>query len=797
MASTDVDDLQRKNAALRERLSRLSEASRRVTEDLDLDVVLQEVADGARLLTSARTAGLTILDEDGQLQDFITSGLSAEERQQLIDWPDGIRFFSKLSAVLEPLRLDDILDYAAAQGLTPGVDPPTTPWGPFLGAPIRMGDRQIGNFYLGGGEGAGEFSAEDEEVLAMFADQAALAITNARRHQSEQRARADLQTLIDTTPVGVVVFDAHSGVLVSYNQEVARMMDSLLDPDQSPEELLPVLIFRRADGREFSLAVFPLAEALRASETVHAEEITISIPDGRSITALVNAGMIRSDEGDAESLIVTLQDMTSLQEHERMRAEFLAMVSHEMRRPLAAIKGSAAAAQGGNSRLDAAETRQFFRIIEDQADSAFDLINDLLDVARIEAGALPLEPEPTDVSVLIEQARVASLSREGRHNIGIDAPTDLPRVMVDRRRTVQVIGNLLDNAARHSPERAPIRIAAVEQDEHVLISIEDQGVGVAQERLPELFRKFSRLDPEAPASGSLSSGLGLALCKELVEAQGGRIWAESDGPGRGTRFSFTIPLAEETPTVPAQLPASLNRSRGQASAQQARILAVDDDPLALRYVHDALVEAGYAVIATGDQEEARQLMEAEQPHLALLDLMLPETDGIELMQDLLKIADIPMIFLSNYGKDQVIAKAFDLGADDYIVKPFSPTELVARIRTAIRRRSARTIYPDEPYLRGDLRIDFAERKVTLAGQTLQLTSTEHDLLCTLAANAGRVMTFQQLLGQVWGRHSKGDARVIRTCLLRLRGKLDEDGSNPKYIFSEPRVGYRMVEADRP
>ena len=322
------DDPMREIAALRERLSRLSEASLHITEDLDLNAVLQGVLDGARSLTGARMGGVTILDDSGQLQDFITSGLTDEDHQRFVNLPGGPEFFAYLSSLPEPLRLADFSAHTTALGL-PEVGPPLGPVGSFLGAPIRLRGVRAGNLYLSDKEGGGEFTQDDEETLAMFASHAAMAIANARRHREEQRARAYLETLIDTTPVGVVVFNAVSGVPVSLNREGRRLVDGLTNPGQTAEQLLDVLTFRRADGREISLREFPLAEALSTGETVRAEEIVIGVPDGRSVSVLLNATAIRSEEGQVESVVVTLQDMTALEELDRLRAEFLGMVSHE------------------------------------------------------------------------------------------------------------------------------------------------------------------------------------------------------------------------------------------------------------------------------------------------------------------------------------------------------------------------------------------------------------------------------------------------------------------------------------
>ena len=143
---------------------------------------------------------------------------------------------------------------------------------------------------------------------------------------------------------------------------------------------------------------------------------------------------------------------------------------------------------------------------------------------------------------------------------------------------------------------------------------------------------------------------------------------------------------------------------------------------------------------TADPEQALSLVVKEKPQLALLDLMLPGTDGIELMQRIFESADVPVIFLSAYGRDQIVERAFEMGAADYVVKPFSPTELVARIKAALRKRAEpQRAEPSEPFVLGDLAIDYAERRVTVAGRTVELTATEYNLLFELSTNAGRVL----------------------------------------------------------
>ncbi len=789
------DNLLREIAQLRDRLSRLSEASLRITGDLDFDTVLQEVVDGARSLTSSRYGAITVLGDAGQTPDFIVSGLTREEHQGLWDMSEGLGFFEYLSGLGEPLRVSNIDSHLKALDMPDFL--PSVSVTSLLVAPILHRGVGVGTIYLAHGPGGREFTREDEETLVLFASQAAMAIANARRHREERWARADLETLMDTSPVGVVVFDARTGAPVSLNREARRLVDSLRNADQSPEDLLDVVTFRHADGREVSLREFPMADLLRAGKTVRAEEIVLRVPDGRTVRVLLNATPILSEQGVVDSVVVTLQDMADIEEMERLRAEFLAMVSHELRQPLTSIKGAAATVLGSPVDLDPAVVRQFFRIIEDQADHMNALVADLLDVARIETGTLPVSPEAAEVAVLVDRARGAFISAGGRSNLAIDIGMDLPMVMADRRRIVQVLANLLTNAAHNSPESSVIRVTAVREDVHVAITVTDEGRGIPAEGLPHLFRKFSMVQSDDRRE---NTGLGLAISKGIVEAHGGRIWAKSDGQGLGARFTFTLPTlgVSGIGASSALPPVSTRSSQSEESEEeQERILVVDDDPQTLRYVRDTLAQSGYAPIVTGEPEEAVRLIEEERPQLALLDMMLPGTDGIELMEEILKTVNVPVIFLSAYGRDELVAKALDKGAVDYIVKPFSPTELAARIRAALRRREVSE--PSEPYMLGDLTIDYISRRVTLASRSVPLVAMEYKMLVELSANAGRTLTYDHLLERVWGVRGgeDRDVRPMRTIVSKLRRKLGENADNPIYIFTEPRVGYRMMRGEPP
>ena len=776
------DETNREIHALRERISALSAAILRISASLDLATVLQEVVDSARTLTGARYGVIATIDEAGEVQDFVSSGFTDEEHLQMAQWPDGPRLFEHLRNQPGPLQVGDLHDYVRSLGFSPNLMVSST----LQGVPMRHRGVQVGNFFLAEKEDAPEFTDEDEEVLMLFASQAATAIANARTHRNELRARADLEALVETSPVGVVVFDARNGHPVSFNREARRIAEGLRTPDRPVEELHKVLTCRFADGREVALSEIPITQTFINAEIMRAEEIVLSVPDGRSVRTLINMTPIRSEEGEVLSVVVTMQDLAPLEELERQRAEFLGMVSHELRAPLTSIKGSAASVLDAAPALPQAEMLQFFRIIDQQADHMRGIIGNLLDAGRIEAGTLSVDSEPLEVATLVDRARNTFLSGGGRHTVHIDLPPDLPRVMADRERIVQVLNNLLSNAARHSPESSPIRVEATREGVHVTVSVCDEGRGVPPEMLTQLFRKHVALSGRNAEGGVGTTGLGLAVCKGLVEAHGGRIRAESPGLGQGARFTFTLPVAEvERGVAQGQSTPSGTRPPGDPR-EKPRILIVDDDPQSLRYARDALTEAGYAPLVTGEPGELSSLIRTEKPQLVLLDLLLPGADGIELMARVPELSDLPVIFISGYGRDETIARAFESGAADYIVKPFSPTELTARVGAVLRSRAG-----SEPFVLGELAIDYERRRVTVGGRAVPLTTTEYELLRILSVNAGRVVTFESLLRQVWGAKYSADTGPARAFVKKLRAKLGDDAASPTYIFNERGVGYRM------
>lgn len=778
------------SAGASDRLSRLREATSRISDNLALDEVLQEVIHSARDLTDARYGVIATQGESNQPEDFFTSGASAEEREALHSHPSGTELWQFFSTLPGPLRVADFASHSRSLGLPPlrGV-----PVKAFMAAPIRSQQVGVGNIYLARDADGPEFTREDEDILVMFAAQTALVIANARRYRDEQRAHARLEALVATSPVGVALLDARSGVALSLNREAERITEALLMPNRQSEDLLHEVTVQRLDGRVVSLIDSPLAEVLGNGETVRAEEIVISVPDGRSISTLINATPMRSDDGELETLVVTMQDMTGLDEPAKLRAEFLSMVSRELHVPLTSIKGAAATLQQSLSSLDPAMMVEFLQIIESQADLMRDLIIDLLDAARIETGTLAIKPVATEAPSILDEARNTFLSEHASQRCSIEAEPNLPWVMADRDRIVQVLGNLLSNAARRSHDDSQIQVSARMESGYVVVSVAAEGRASAPERLLFPGGKYEQFTAGDGQRDLDSSSLGLTICRGIVEAHGGRIWAESADSVEVTRFSFTLPVADSV--VP------IEDRRSGASAEltefgQTPVLIVADDPQTIRYVREILTQGGYVPAVAENPTEALKFVRQHRPLLVLLDLMPGGSDGIELMKDILDVTEVPLIFLSNFGRDELVERAFEVGAVDYVVKPFSPTELLARVRGALTRPMViASREPLQPFELDDLCIDYAERRVRIGDAPIHLTPTEYDLLFELSIHAGRVVTFDSLLNQVWGRGHSGDRGRVRTYVKRLRRKLGEDAERPKYIFAEPRVGYRMPRVE--
>ena len=224
-----------------------------------------------------------------------------------------------------------------------------------------------------------------------------------------------------------------------------------------------------------------------------------------------------------------------------------------------------------------------------------------------------------------------------------------------------------------------------------------------------------------------------------------------------------------------------------------RILTVDDEMSILRFLRSNLEDRGYTVISATNGEEALHMIEMELPDLIILDVMMPKMDGFEVCRQLREWSQIPIIMLSARGDEKDKVRCLDLGADDYIVKPFGADELIARVSAVLRRTKTASVSPTKSTVTsGDLVINFAARQVTRAGLEIKLTPTEYALLQELAVNTGKVLTHTHLLNKVWGPEYREEREYLHVFVRRLRSKLEPDPNNPKHILTVSGVGYQFT-----
>jgi two-component system KDP operon response regulator KdpE len=233
-------------------------------------------------------------------------------------------------------------------------------------------------------------------------------------------------------------------------------------------------------------------------------------------------------------------------------------------------------------------------------------------------------------------------------------------------------------------------------------------------------------------------------------------------------------------------------STPRRSGDATRILVVDDEPRLVRLVRANLERLGYRVTTASSGKQAIEAVEADDPDLVVLDIMMPAMDGYEATRRIREFSQVPIVMLTAKAEQSDKLKGFDVGVDDYITKPFSPEELVARIRAVLKRSQAQ---PD-PKTRatvtaGDLVIDFARRRVTARGEEVRLSPTEYRLLSALANNVDRVMVHEELLQQVWGPEYRDETEYLWVYIRYLRQKLEADPAHPRLIVSEPGVGYML------
>lgn len=395
-------------------------------------------------------------------------------------------------------------------------------------------------------------------------------------------------------------------------------------------------------------------------------QVVLSKPEHRIVNTRTNP--VIDAHGHFIGSVVNIHDVTAEYEIMQMKNEFVSTVSHELRTPMTSIKGYVDLILDGDAGEINEIQREFLQIVKENSDRLVELINDMLDISRIESGRIHLKIVPLSLLDAVEGAVDsfrAVLEQTGR-TIDVQIPEKMPRVAGDRDRVGQVLINFISNALKYSPGGGTVTIKARHTGDTVALSITDQGIGIGKEDQKNLFTKFYRVDSTLTREIG-GTGLGLSICKSIIELLGGKVSVRSK-QGEGSTFTFTLPVAPKelvrTPSVEGPL------------GSGGKVLVVDRDPEIADLIETYLVKRGYEVIKAHTAANALKLARSEKPRVITLDVILDDADGFELLQrfkDHEETANIPVIVLSIVCDE---GRSCRLGAANYLEKPIDQKRLL-------------------------------------------------------------------------------------------------------------------------
>ena len=398
-----------------------------------------------------------------------------------------------------------------------------------------------------------DFSPEDQELLIAVGNQIGIAIENARLIKDAEHRRATLGSVMRSLVDGLLLVDRRGQV--TYANPCAEAMLGLSGADLLGQPLSKIdgqLAERVGMSGPLLAGLLPATGVQAGSEgQVPAVEFDLpSLPaSGESEKAPARTYQARlfpiRDAGNGQlGQGLLLRDITHDKELDRLKSQLLSTVSHELRTPLASIKGFATTLLRQDVAWDDDTRREFLSIIDQESDRLSELIGNLLDMARVEAGTLRVEPALTSLRPIIDETVRTFSVMTSQHQFRIEMPKRLPRLVVDPRRVRQVLRNLLENAVKYSPDGGPIAVTVEVHSDEVQIGVIDRGIGIPPDHLDRIFGRFYQVD-NASTRKVGGSGLGLSICKAIVEAHNGRIWVESE-VGIGSSFFFTLPMASNS-----------------------------------------------------------------------------------------------------------------------------------------------------------------------------------------------------------------------------------------------------------
>ncbi|MFN2113305.1 MAG: ATP-binding protein [Anaerolineales bacterium] len=503
----------------------LLEIARSLTQELDLDNLLKRILELAAEMLAGKAGVIALREEQGGWKIGASHGIQ----------PTFLQYLSPILAEIpenddqagqelpQVNRILQLLTKRASMNLLTGV-----------GLPLISENKVIGLIFVFRGY-QGHFSANDRAILQSFADQAAIAVKNAQLYTQVTREKSRLDALLDAAADGIVILNPDHKI-EKINQAFARIIrkDVSEIEGQAHEEIFNWEALQQGQSlEEAELNGWPLT----ANANLYVEG-DLRRPAGDLIPVGVTYAPLISGEGRLINIIASVRDITHFREAEELKSVFVSVVSHELKTPVALIKGYVGTLRRKDVAWESEIVQDSLEVIEEETDRLTELIENLLDASRLQAGSFSLNLSEIKIDQIAAEVASRFKTQTDKHKITVQFPKGFPTIVGDLKRLEQVFYNLLENAIKYSPGGGEVRISGQVRSEQIIICVQDQGTGIAREDMPHVFDRFYRADEAA--KNTKGAGLGLYLSRAVVEAHQGRIWVEPRSES-GTRICFSIP----------------------------------------------------------------------------------------------------------------------------------------------------------------------------------------------------------------------------------------------------------------